>query len=108
MGHLSVHERAAHDAIIQSMGLTLPSPVPTIEAVKERAMADSKRGVVGEADDEFSEVLLTAIGAPLQSKSMLHAVKWNLAEEWLASIGCQHTANIDESETETDSTTTAM
>jgi hypothetical protein len=50
-------------------------------------MMDSKRGVVGEAEDEFSEVLLSAIGTPLKSASMLHAVKWSLAEEWLLSLG---------------------
>ena len=54
MNHMADEERAAHDAIIESIGLTLPTPIPSIEAVKARAMADSKRGVVGEGNDEFS------------------------------------------------------
>ena len=95
MGHLSAAELASHDAIIQSMQLELPLPLPTIEAVKARAMADSKRGLVGEAADEFSEVLLSAVGAPLKSASMLHAVKWALAEEWLLSLGLEHGFDAD-------------
>jgi 3-dehydroquinate synthase/2-deoxy-scyllo-inosose synthase len=87
MDILAPEERVRHDAIIKSMLPKLPTPLPTVAAVRARAMMDSKRGVVGEAEDEFSEVLLSAIGTPLKSASMLHAVKWSLAEEWLLSLG---------------------
>ena len=53
----------------------------------DKLMRDSKRGLVMEQADEVSEVLLKGVGAPLESKTMLHAVKSDLVREWLVSVG---------------------
>jgi|EP01046_Picozoa_sp_COSAG06_P030166 3-dehydroquinate synthetase len=86
-GLMTPEERQRHDAIIELMDLKLPVPRPSIESVMGKLMRDSKRGIVMEEEDEVSEVLLTAIGTPLESKSMLHVVKAELVREWLESVG---------------------
>ena len=59
MGLMTAEARARHDGLIELMNLTLPEPRPSIETVMEKLMKDNKRGIVMEADDEVSEVLLT-------------------------------------------------
>ena len=61
--------------VLRIVRLKLPEPRPSIEDVMDKLMRDSKRGLVMEQADEVSEVLLTEIGAPLESKTMLHAVR---------------------------------
>ena len=87
MGVMTPAERARHDAIIELMGLKLPEPRPSIEEIMDKLMRDSKRGLVMEQADEVSEVLLKEVGAPLESKTMLHAVRADLVREWLESVG---------------------
>ena len=87
MGLMTAEERERHDAVIDLMGLTLPTPLPSLETVMEKLMKDSKRGLVMEQDDEVSEVLVARVGEPLQSKTMLHAVKAELVRDWLLSVG---------------------
>lgn len=87
MGVMSRAERTRHDGIIELMGLKMPEPRPSIDDVMDKLLRDSKRGLVMEQADEVSEVLLETVGAPLESKTMLHAIKADLVREWLHSVG---------------------
>jgi 3-dehydroquinate synthase/2-deoxy-scyllo-inosose synthase len=87
MGLMTAAERREHDAVIELLGLELPEPRPPLAAVMEKVMRDNKRGLVMEAADETSEVLLHRMGAPVESKSMLHAIKADSVREWLVSVG---------------------
>jgi hypothetical protein len=54
-----------------------------------RVMRDGKRGRAGESADECSCVLLTAVGQPLQTETMLTKFRASLVADWLRGQGLQ-------------------
>ena len=88
LGVMDREEADRHDALIRRlMPEALPAPVPTVTDVMFRVMRDSKRGRSGESSDECSCVLLTAIGKPLQTETMLSKFPSELVADWLRSQG---------------------
>jgi 3-dehydroquinate synthetase len=77
-----------HDALIQRlMPETLPAPLPTVADVMFRVMRDGKRGRAGESADECSCVLLSAVGVPLETETMLSKFPSTLIADWLHAQG---------------------
>lgn len=78
--------REAHDEICRMVTdrYTLPMPLPDLRVVMDRAMHDSKRGVVSEQDDEFNDLLLFGIGKIRKGDhpSMLTAIKNKHLTSW--------------------------
>jgi 3-dehydroquinate synthase/2-deoxy-scyllo-inosose synthase len=77
-----------HDALIQRLlPEALPVPLPTVADVMFRVMRDGKRGRAGEAEDECSCVLLSAVGQPHQTETMLSKFPATLISDWLRTQG---------------------
>lgn len=84
LGLMNRTELARHDALIHRLlPDALPAPVPTLTEVMFRVMRDGKRGRAGEAADECSCVLLTAVGEPRNTETMLSKFPSNLVADWL-------------------------
>jgi len=84
LGLMDRAEAARHDALIHRLlPDALPAPLPTVTDVMFRVMRDGKRGRAREADDECSCVLLAAVGAPLQTETMLSKFPAALVADWL-------------------------
>ena len=90
LGLMEAGEAARHDTLIQRLlPEGLPDPRPTAGDVMFRVMRDGKRGRAREADDECSCVLLTAVGKPLQTETMLSKFPSALVADWLRAQGLQ-------------------
>jgi 3-dehydroquinate synthase/2-deoxy-scyllo-inosose synthase len=90
LGVISDAEVARHDALIQRLlPEALPAPLPTIADVMFRVMRDGKRGRAPESADECSCVLLTAVGEPLRTDTMLSTFPSKLVADWLRAQGLQ-------------------
>jgi len=90
LGVMDDSERARHDALIQRLlPEALPSPLPAATDVMFRVMRDGKRGRAGESADECSCVLLTAVGQPQQTETMLTKFPSSLVADWLRGQGLQ-------------------
>jgi len=88
LGLLDRAEAARHDALIQRLlPEPLPPPLPTVADVMSRVMRDNKRGRASELEDECACVLLTAVGEPLQTDSMLSKFPSRLVADWLRRQG---------------------
>jgi 3-dehydroquinate synthetase len=88
LGLMPPAERQRHDALIGILlSEDLPRPLPSLSDVMFRVMRDSKRGRVGEAADEVSCVLLTGVGRPIPTPSMLSKFPASLVSEWLREQG---------------------
>ncbi len=88
LGLMTTAEAACHDRLVrQLVAAPLPQPRPTIDDVMFRVMRDSKRGLVGEAPDECSCVLLSAIGEPIGTSTMLSKFPTALVIDWLRTQG---------------------
>jgi 3-dehydroquinate synthase/2-deoxy-scyllo-inosose synthase len=88
LGLMDGGEAARHDALIlRLLPEALPAPVPAVADVMFRVMRDGKRGRARESADECSCVLLTAIGQPLQTETMLSKFSASLVGDWLRAQG---------------------
>jgi 3-dehydroquinate synthase/2-deoxy-scyllo-inosose synthase len=88
LGMMDRAEVARHDALIQRLlPEPLPSPRPAIPDVMFRVMRDAKRGRANEAADECSCVLLTGVGQPARTDSMLASFPAKLVADWLRAQG---------------------
>ena len=88
LGLMEHTEAARHDALIQRLlPDTLPRPLPTVTDVMLRAMSDGKRGRALESADECACVLLTAVGQPIQTDTMLSKFPAALVADWLRGQG---------------------
>jgi 3-dehydroquinate synthase/2-deoxy-scyllo-inosose synthase len=88
LGLMDPSQAVHHDALIQRLlPEGLPAPLPTITDVMFRVMRDGKRGRTNESADECSCVLLTAVGEPLQTETMLSKFPATLVEDWLRTQG---------------------
>jgi 3-dehydroquinate synthetase len=88
LGLMEKDEAARHDALIQRlMPEALPAPLPKVADVMFRVMRDGKRGRARESADECSCVLLSAIGKPVQTETMLTKFPSSLVGEWLREQG---------------------
>ncbi len=83
-GGMDGAEAARHDALIQRLvPEALPAPLPIVADVMFRVMRDGKRGRAGESAGECSCVLLSAVGRPLESATMLSTFPSTLVADWL-------------------------
>jgi 3-dehydroquinate synthase/2-deoxy-scyllo-inosose synthase len=81
---------ARHDALIQRLlPEALPAPLPTVADVMFRVMRDGKRGRAGESEGECSCVLLSAVGEPHRTETMLSKFPSALIAGWLRAQGLQ-------------------
>jgi 3-dehydroquinate synthase/2-deoxy-scyllo-inosose synthase len=88
LGLMDRTEAVRHDALIQRLlPEGLPEPLPTMSDVMFRVMRDGKRGRVQESEDECSCVLLSAVGEPLQTETMLSKFPATLVAGWLGAQG---------------------
>lgn len=88
LGLMDDGEMARHDALIEALlPETLPAPAPTVAEVMFRVMRDGKRGRAREAADECSCVLLSAVGKPLPTETMLSKFPSSLVSDWLRTQG---------------------
>jgi 3-dehydroquinate synthase/2-deoxy-scyllo-inosose synthase len=88
LGLMDSAEAARHDALIQRLlPESLPAPLPSVADVMFRVMRDGKRGRAREAADECSCVLLSAVGEPLQTETMLSKFPAQLVADWLRAQG---------------------
>jgi len=88
LGVLHGSERVRHDALIQRLlPEALPAPLPTVTDVMFRVMRDGKRGRALESADECSCVLLSAVGEPRQTETMLSKFPATLIADWLRAQG---------------------
>jgi 3-dehydroquinate synthase/2-deoxy-scyllo-inosose synthase len=79
---------ARHDALIHRLlPEALPAPLPTVADVMFRVMRDGKRGRAGESADECSCVLLSAVGEPRQTETMLSKFPASHIVDWLRAQG---------------------
>jgi 3-dehydroquinate synthase/2-deoxy-scyllo-inosose synthase len=89
--HIGLMDRAEvvrHDALIERLlPEALPAPLPSVADVMFRVMRDGKRGRAGESPDECSCVLLTAVGEPRHTDTMLSKFPAKLAADWLRDQG---------------------
>jgi 3-dehydroquinate synthetase len=84
LGVMNRTELARHNALIRRLlPDALPAPLPTVADVMFRVMRDGKRGRACESADECSCVLLTAVGEPLQSETMLSKFPSRIVADWL-------------------------
>ncbi|MFO7302574.1 MAG: iron-containing alcohol dehydrogenase [Acidobacteriota bacterium] len=84
LGLMSQAEQERHDGLIRKLiPETLPEPKPAIDDVIFRVMRDSKRGRAGESAEECACVLLSAVGRPIETESMLSKFPVSLVVEWL-------------------------
>ena len=90
LGVMDSTEAARHEALIQRLlPEMLSAPLPTVADVMFRVMRDGKRGRARESADECSCVLLTAVGEPLQTDTMLSKFPSQLIADWLLAQGLQ-------------------
>lgn len=90
LGLMDAEEAARHDTLItRLLPEPLPSPLPAIDDVMFRVMRDGKRGRAHEAATECSCVLLSSIGEPVVTSSMLTAFPASLVEDWLRTQGLE-------------------
>ncbi len=61
--------------------------MPAVGDVMFRVLRDGKRGRVRESLDECSCVLLTAVGTPLLTETMLSKFPASLVADWLREQG---------------------
>jgi 3-dehydroquinate synthetase len=88
LGLMDGTETARHDGLIQRLlPEPLPRPLPTVTEVMSRVMHDNKRGRANEFDDECACVLLTAVGKPIQTDSMLSKFPSKIVVDWLRARG---------------------
>jgi 3-dehydroquinate synthetase len=88
LGLMDATEAARHDALIDRLlPDPLPSPLPAISDVMHRVMRDGKRGRANESATECSCVLLSSIGEPVATSSMLTAFPATLVADWLRAQG---------------------
>jgi hypothetical protein len=88
LGLMDRVEVVRHDALIQRLlPEALPAPLPSVADVMFRVMRDGKRGRASESADECSCVLLTAVGNPLQTDTMLSKFPSALVADWLQDQG---------------------
>ena len=66
---------------------SLPRPLPTVAEVMSRVMRDSKRGRANESADECACVLLSAVGEPIQTETMLSRFPSAMVTDWLQGQG---------------------
>jgi 3-dehydroquinate synthetase len=88
LGLMDRAEVERHDRLIQRLlPDPLPQPLPAVSEVMQRVMRDAKRGRTNESPDECSCVLLTAVGKPLQTETMLSKFPSGLVADWLEGQG---------------------
>ncbi|HEY2433301.1 MAG TPA: hypothetical protein VGI12_11570 [Vicinamibacterales bacterium] len=88
LGLMDDSEAVRHDALIQRLvPEALPAPLPRVDDVMFRVMRDGKRGRALESADECSCVLLSAVGTPLESATMLSKFPSALVVDWLRTQG---------------------
>jgi 3-dehydroquinate synthase/2-deoxy-scyllo-inosose synthase len=88
LGLMHAREIRRHDALIEALlPEPLPAPVPPLGDVMRRVMRDSKRGRAAESPDECACVLLTAVGAPVPTDTMLSTFPSALVSDWLLARG---------------------
>src|SRR5690606_10139393 len=84
LGLMSPAEAGQHDRLLRRLlPAALPRPLPTVDDVMFRVMRDGKRGLAGESPDECSCVLLSSIGEPVVTDTMLSKFPTSLVVEWL-------------------------
>ena len=90
LGLMDHAQAARHDALIERLlPEPLPRPLPTITEVMSRVMHDNKRGRASELEYECACVLLTAVGKPIQTDSMLSKFPSSIVVDWLRGQGLQ-------------------
>ena len=88
LGLMDRSETARHDALIQRLlPEGLPRPLPAVTDVMLRVMSDGKRGRTLESADECACVLLSAVGEPIQTDTMLSKFPAGLVADWLRAQG---------------------
>jgi 3-dehydroquinate synthase/2-deoxy-scyllo-inosose synthase len=92
LGLMPDAEVRRHDGLIARLvPESLPRPLPDVAEVMARVMRDSKRGRAHEAPDECACVLLSAVGRPVETESMLSPVPARLVADWLQAQGLRDT-----------------
>lgn len=88
LGLMGSADVTRHDALIRRLlPEGLPAPMPRIDEVIFRVMRDGKRGRADESPDECSCVLLSGIGEPVVTETMLSTFPTALVVEWLRTQG---------------------
>jgi 3-dehydroquinate synthase/2-deoxy-scyllo-inosose synthase len=88
LGLMDGAEVARHDALIQRLlPEALPAPAPAVADVMFRVMRDAKRGRARESADECSCVLLSAVGEPVRTDTMLSTFPAAVVADWLRDQG---------------------
>jgi hypothetical protein len=88
LGLMERAEAARHDALIERLlPEALPGPLPAVTDVMLRVMSDGKRGRALESADECACVLLSAVGEPIQTDTMLSKFPAVLVADWLRAQG---------------------
>lgn len=88
LGLMGRAETARHDMLVQRLlPEGLPRPLPTVTDVMARVMSDGKRGRALELQDECACVLLSAVGEPIQTDTMLVKFPSGLVADWLRAQG---------------------
>ena len=81
-------EVARHDMLIQRLlPEPLPAPLPTVTDVMFRVMRDGKRGRAQESADECACVLLSTVGEPIPTETMLSKFPSTIVADWLRTQG---------------------
>jgi len=84
LGLMQAAEVGRHDGLIgRLLSEPLPQPLPAAGDVMFRVMRDSKRGRAQESPDECACVLLTAVGQPRRTDTMLSTFPSALVADWL-------------------------
>merc|ERR1712224_78047 len=90
MGVMSNEARQRHDEMLWLLAhrWRLPEPRPSVEKVMALAMRDSKRGITSEKEDEISDIILSALGEVIPTKTqMLYEFPSSWVAEWLEGVG---------------------